>query len=229
MMRRTAVAESGVIGFSLTPPTASRRTRRRCSSHRERRDTNDVTGLGDEEAVPTAGDGRSKTLQVLLLNPEEHEEHEELQRLAASRGLSTSTVAREAILRLVRPDATPRSAEDRSKTGRSTPDTFRGTFGGSLGTLSYPAAGADTPATPAGEALIFRGPDGLLDSGMAAPQGVPQLPAGLETAPAVAITTLRELLRQSGGFGGAKLRGLRIAGRVTVSASHHAKLGCELA
>ena len=226
MMRRTAVAESGVIGFSLTPPTASRRTRRRCSSHRERRDTNDVTGLGDEKAVPTAGDGRSRRCRCCCSIPRSTRSCSALQPVADSqrrRWRARPSFAWSG------PDATPRSAEDRSKTGRSTPDTFRGTFGGSLGTLSYPAAGADTPATPAGEALIFRGPDGLLDSGMAAPQGVPQLPAGLETAPAVAITTLRELLRQSGGFGGAKLRGLRIAGRVTVSASHHAKLGCELA
>ena len=49
-----------------------------------------------------------KTLQVLLTA----EEHEELERLAASRGLSTSTVAREAILRLVRAEASPRSAAD---------------------------------------------------------------------------------------------------------------------
>jgi predicted transcriptional regulator len=49
------------------------------------------------------------TLQVML-NPEEHEE---LERLAVSRGLSTSTVAREAILRLVRAEAAPHSAEDR--------------------------------------------------------------------------------------------------------------------
>jgi hypothetical protein len=79
----------------------------------ERRDTKDMPAPGDEEAAvvdaPTAGDGRSKTLQVLL----EDEEHEELERLAASRGLSPSTVAREAILRLVRADAPPRSAEDR--------------------------------------------------------------------------------------------------------------------
>ena len=51
----------------------------------------------------------TKTLQVLLTP----EEHEELERLAVSRGLSTSTVAREAILRLVRAEAAPRSAEDR--------------------------------------------------------------------------------------------------------------------
>ena len=40
----------------------------------------------------------TKTLQVLLTP----DEHEELERLADSRGLSTSAVAREAILRLVR-------------------------------------------------------------------------------------------------------------------------------
>ena len=51
----------------------------------------------------------TKTLQVLLTP----DEHEELERLADSRGLSTSTVAREAILRLVRAEAAPRSAEDR--------------------------------------------------------------------------------------------------------------------
>jgi hypothetical protein len=51
----------------------------------------------------------TKTLQVLL-SPDEHEE---LERLAVSRGLSTSTVAREAILRLVRAEAAPGSAEDR--------------------------------------------------------------------------------------------------------------------
>jgi hypothetical protein len=61
----------------------------------EGRDTNGMTGL-------------SETLQVLLTA----EEHEELERLAASRGLSTSAVAREAILRLVRAEAAPRSAAD---------------------------------------------------------------------------------------------------------------------
>jgi hypothetical protein len=61
----------------------------------EGRDTNGMTG-------------RSETLQVLLTG----EEHEELERLAASRGLSTSAVAREAILRLVRAEAAPRSAAD---------------------------------------------------------------------------------------------------------------------
>jgi hypothetical protein len=51
----------------------------------------------------------TKTLQVLLTP----EEHEELERLADSRGLSAPTVAREAILRLVRAEAAPGSAEDR--------------------------------------------------------------------------------------------------------------------
>ena len=51
----------------------------------------------------------TKTLQVLLTP----EEHEELERLAVSRGQSTSTVAREAILRLVRAEAAPGTAEDR--------------------------------------------------------------------------------------------------------------------
>ena len=50
----------------------------------------------------------TKTLQVLLTP----DEHEELERLADSRGLSTSAVAREAILRLVRAEAAPRSAAD---------------------------------------------------------------------------------------------------------------------
>ena len=62
----------------------------------EGRDTNGMTGV-------------SETLQVLLTA----EEHEELERLAASRGLSTSAVAREAILRLVRAEAAPSTAEDR--------------------------------------------------------------------------------------------------------------------
>ena len=56
----------------------------------------------------TRGHGRSKTLQIRL-NPQELEE---LERVAASRGLPTSTVAREAIMRLVRP-AEARSADRR--------------------------------------------------------------------------------------------------------------------
>jgi hypothetical protein len=69
----------------------------------EGRHTNDMTGLGDQVAGAS-----SKTLQVHLTA----EEHEDLERLAASRGLSTSTVAREAILRLIRAEASPRSAAD---------------------------------------------------------------------------------------------------------------------
>lgn len=48
----------------------------------------------------TRGNSRSKTLQIRL-NPEELQE---LERLADSRDLPTSTVAREAILHLIRPD-----------------------------------------------------------------------------------------------------------------------------
>lgn len=61
-----------------------------------------------EATTVTRGHGRSKTLQIRL-NPEELEE---LERVAASRGLPTSTVAREAILRLIRP-AQLRSADAR--------------------------------------------------------------------------------------------------------------------
>jgi uncharacterized protein YegP (UPF0339 family) len=52
-----------------------------------------------DSANVSRGHGRSKTLQVRL-NPDEFAE---LERLAASRGLPTSTVAREAIIRLIRP------------------------------------------------------------------------------------------------------------------------------
>ena len=54
-----------------------------------------------EATTVSRGHGRSKTLQIRL-NPEELEE---LERVAAGRGLPTSTVAREAILRLIRPAA----------------------------------------------------------------------------------------------------------------------------
>ena len=57
----------------------------------------------------TGGDTRSRTVQVLL----NVEELDELERVAAHRGLSKSAVAREAILRLVRAEEAPRSAEDR--------------------------------------------------------------------------------------------------------------------
>jgi len=61
-----------------------------------------------EATTVSRGHGRSKTLQIRL-NPEELEE---LERVAAGRGLPTSTVAREAILRLIRP-AAARSAATR--------------------------------------------------------------------------------------------------------------------
>lgn len=61
-----------------------------------------------EATTVSRGHGRSKTLQIRL-NPEELEE---LERVAAGRGLPTSTVAREAILRLIRP-AAARSAAAR--------------------------------------------------------------------------------------------------------------------
>lgn len=61
-----------------------------------------------EATTVSRGHGRSKTLQIRL-NPEEFEE---LERVAARRGLPTSTVAREAILRLIRP-AAARSATAR--------------------------------------------------------------------------------------------------------------------
>ncbi|MGY4652809.1 hypothetical protein ACVWWN_006605 [Mycobacterium sp. URHB0021] len=60
----------------------------------------------------------TKTLQVLLIPPEQHEE---LERLAVSRGLSTSTVAREAIHRLVRPEAATALSQG-SPTGPGLPD-----------------------------------------------------------------------------------------------------------
>ncbi len=50
-----------------------------------------------------------KTVQVRL----SAEELEDLERVATRRGLSTSAVAREAILRLVRVEAAPHSAQDR--------------------------------------------------------------------------------------------------------------------
>jgi predicted transcriptional regulator len=61
------------------------------------------------DSAVTRGHGRSKTLQVRL-NPEELEE---LERFAAARGLPTSTVAREAILRLINPEASRSAAASR--------------------------------------------------------------------------------------------------------------------
>ena len=71
----------------------------------------DMSELPDPEDLAGAptGDARSTTLQVLL----NVEELDELERVAAHRGLSKSAVAREAILRLVRAEEAPRSAEDR--------------------------------------------------------------------------------------------------------------------
>jgi hypothetical protein len=62
-----------------------------------------------EATTVTRGHGRSKTLQIRL-NPEELEE---LEHVAASRGLPTSTVAREAIVHLIRPAAARSSAARR--------------------------------------------------------------------------------------------------------------------
>lgn len=62
-----------------------------------------------ESTTVTRGHGRSKTLQIRL-NPEELEE---LERVAATRGLPTSTVAREAVLRLIRPAEAPSAAKQR--------------------------------------------------------------------------------------------------------------------
>jgi len=64
-----------------------------------------VTG-GTPEVKVTRGNPRSKVLQIRL-NPEELNE---LERVAESRGLPTSTVGREAILRYLFPD-TARSAD----------------------------------------------------------------------------------------------------------------------
>ncbi|HEY6819250.1 MAG TPA: hypothetical protein VI196_07700 [Mycobacterium sp.] len=55
------------------------------------------------------GNGRSKVLQVRL-NPEELAE---LERVADQRGLPTSTVAREAIIRLIRPEVARTAAANR--------------------------------------------------------------------------------------------------------------------
>jgi predicted transcriptional regulator len=62
-----------------------------------------------ESATISRGNGRSKVLQIRL-NPEELAE---LERLAAQRGLPTSTVAREAIIRLIRPEVARTESEKR--------------------------------------------------------------------------------------------------------------------
>jgi hypothetical protein len=62
-----------------------------------------------ESAKISRGNGRSKVLQVRL-NPEELAE---LERVAAQRGLPISTVAREAIIRLIRPEVARTAAANR--------------------------------------------------------------------------------------------------------------------
>src|SRR6202020_2792127 len=64
--------------------------------------------IGDSARI-SRGNGRSKVLQVRL-NPEELAE---LERVAAQRGLPTSTVAREAITRLIRPEVARNAAANR--------------------------------------------------------------------------------------------------------------------
>jgi hypothetical protein len=71
-------------------------------------DANRDAPITDATTV-TRGHGRSKTLQVRL-NPDELDE---LERAAANRGLPTSTVAREAILHLIRPHAARSNAARR--------------------------------------------------------------------------------------------------------------------
>jgi hypothetical protein len=64
--------------------------------------------IGDSAKI-SRGNGRSKVLQVRL-NPEELAE---LERVAAQRGLPISTVAREAITRLIRPEVARTAAANR--------------------------------------------------------------------------------------------------------------------
>ena len=89
----------------------------------ERQDKNIAAVIADEVAAIEAdrdapipdsakvsrGHGRSKTLQVRL-NPDEFAE---LERVATDRGLPTSTVAREAIIRLIRPEVARSAAASR--------------------------------------------------------------------------------------------------------------------
>lgn len=63
----------------------------------------------DVSTKMSRGNGRSKVLQVRL-NPEELSE---LESMAEERGLPTSTVAREAILRLISPDVARTAAANR--------------------------------------------------------------------------------------------------------------------
>ena len=62
-----------------------------------------------DSATISRGNGRSKVLQVRL-NPEELAA---LELLAEARGLPTSTVAREAIIRLIRPEVARTESEKR--------------------------------------------------------------------------------------------------------------------
>jgi hypothetical protein len=62
-----------------------------------------------DSATISRGNGRSKVLQVRL-NPEELAA---LERLAEERGLPTSMVAREAIIRLIRPEVARTEFEKR--------------------------------------------------------------------------------------------------------------------
>ncbi|MGJ6126309.1 CopG family transcriptional regulator [Mycolicibacterium sp. Y3] len=67
---------------------------------RERFAEEEAAKQAEEEDRQIRGNGRSKTLQIRL-NPDELEE---LEQLAYARGLPVSTVAREAVLRYVRPE-----------------------------------------------------------------------------------------------------------------------------
>jgi predicted transcriptional regulator len=76
----------------------------------------EVTAIeaGPDTPIPgsariSRGNGRSRVLQIRL-NPEELAE---LERLAEERGLPTSTVAREAIIRLIRPEVARTESEKR--------------------------------------------------------------------------------------------------------------------
>lgn len=76
---------------------------------------NEVAAIEADRDAPfdgskiSRGNGRSKVLQVRL-NPEELAE---LERVADQRGLPTSTVAREAIIRLIKPDIARTTAANR--------------------------------------------------------------------------------------------------------------------
>jgi hypothetical protein len=149
----------------------------------------------------TRGHGRSKTLQIRL-NPEELEE---LERVAASRGLPTSTVAREAILRSIRP-AQLRSADARRLLDAfaryvdslAVPSPSGERYGGQYGlapllipastgelAMMRPAPGAVDVAFPEGTAMSFlmRGDDRLVQTtGATAAALLPTLTAFIQSA-----------------------------------------------